>query len=125
MTREQQAARKAISLIEGNLAGQMDGTHHLVLETFDGRVYRVDPDASRIQRIEPDGTVRITDLVQLEGEANPMWADEGETVCDFGFDLPVGESISDLDWERMQELRAEAKRIEDDKNYYRERGEAA
>ena len=127
MTREQVAAREAISLIEGNLAGIMDD-RTLVLETFDGRLYRVDEDASHIQRIEPDGTVRTTDLVQLEAEADPMWT-EREDVDPYAFDPFAREDLrgvpddfhSDREAERVDFWR----KVEDDKRYWRESGEAA
>lgn len=123
MTREQQQAREVISLYEGGerLAGIMDGSY-LVLETWDGRIYRVDPDASRIQVSDRKQT---TDLTELEtaisdpdyfGERDDFYEEES-------YEAPG--PVTDFHSDREADLRAEAKRIEDDKTYYRERGEAA
>lgn len=125
MTREQEAAREVISLYEGGerLAGIMDG-NYLVLETWDGRVYKVDRDASRIlvsDRKFP------TDLAELETAiSDPDYfgaRDEGQYPDD-PFEHYPG-PVTDFHSDRWAELRAEAKRIEDDKEFYRQRGEAA
>jgi hypothetical protein len=129
ITREQRDAREVISLYEGGerLAGIMDGSY-LVLETWDGRIYRVDPDAEAIQIIEGGKVVRTTDWAQLDGESSPLWhPDPDDEPYDDGLyaDPGIPGPVTDFHSDREADLRAEAKRVEDDKTYYRERGEAA
>ena len=129
MTREQQSAREVISLYEGGerLAGIMDGSY-LVLETWDGRIYRVDPDASRIWVSDWN---RYTDLTELETAISDTdyFGERDDFLCEMdGDELLTYEApgpVTDFHSDRWADLRAEAKRVEDDKTYYRERGEAA
>jgi hypothetical protein len=123
VTREQQSAREVISLYEGGerLAGIMDGSY-LVLETWDGRIYRVDPDASRIWVSDWN---RYTDLSELETAISDpdYFGARDDFYEEDAYEAPG--PVTDFHSDRWAELRAEAKRIEDDKTYYRERGEAA
>lgn len=125
MTREQHQAREVISLYEGGerLAGIMDGSY-LVLETWDGRIYRVDPDASRIQVSDRKQTTDLTELETAISDPD-YFGERDDFLCEMDGDELLTYPVTDFHSDRCADLRAEAKRVEDDKTYYRERGEAA
>ncbi len=125
MTRDQERARELVALIEGtNLECRMAG-NDLILTSEMGQTYRIDPDA---EAIWINGKKR-TDLTGLEMlYDDPMF---GAAHCDPG-DMPdhrelrseISPPVTDYHEDRWADLRAEAKRIEDDREFYR-RQEAA
>lgn len=120
MTRDQERARELISVIEGtNLtADESDG--HLTLTSELGQVYVID----REGRWHCNNG-RRGDTTALEMEADdPMWYAPPDPA-----DMPDHRELrqgdesappaTDYYEDHVRELRAEAKRIEDDREFYR------
>lgn len=129
MTREQLSAREAIATLEGELTSREDG-RYLVCTTFDGRVYRIDPDARRIWRTDfnEHGYVcatRMFDLCELEEMvANPMlFGGPSAPPEDIPRDDELYEDVyarerTDYEEERAIEMAEDRQRIQWDEDYY-------
>lgn len=123
MTRDQERARELISLIEGTNLVAEETDRHLTLTSETGQSYVIDREGRW-----SCNNGRRGDTTALEMEADdPMWYAPPDPA-----DMPdhrelrheIAPPLSDYHEDRLEELRAEAKRIEDDREFYR-RQEAA
>lgn len=123
MTRDQERATDLIRLIEGTNLTICEEDHLLTLTSETGQVYTVDREGRW-----SCNNGRRGDTTALEMEADdPMWYAPPDPA-----DMPdhrelrheISPPLSDYHEDRIEELRAEAKRIEDDREFYR-RQEAA
>lgn len=125
VTSDQERARSLIARIEGtNLECHQEGDRWVIKSEL-GAIYTVDRDAEFIWR---NGWTKPRDLSDLEmeaddpmfGAANPLdQPDHNEGAVE-----APGALLTDLDEESRADLRAEAQRVEQDREFYR-RQEAA
>ena len=123
MTRDQERARELVSLIEGTNLVAEETDRHLTLTSEMGQSYVIDREGRWTCN-----NGRRGDTTALEMEAgDPLWYAPPDPE-----DMPdhrelrheIAPPLSDYHEDRLEELRAEAKRIEDDREFYR-RQEAA
>ena len=118
MTRDQERARELIATIEGTNLTVCEEDHLLTLTSETGQVYTIDREGRW-----SCNNGRRGDTTALEMEADdPLWYAPPDPA-----DMPdhrelrheIAQPLSDYHEDRLEELRAEAKRIEDDREFYR------
>ena len=123
MTRDQERARELISLIEGTNLEVVETPLNVVITSEMGQRYTVDREGRwRCNNGRKGDTTDLEMEVDhpLTGAINPLDApDHNEGVVE----APT--YLTDFDADRYAEFAAEAKRVQDDCEHYKQLGKAA
>lgn len=120
MTRDQERARELISLIEGTNLEVEEGPYAITITSETGQRYTVDREGHwRCNNGKRGDTTDLEMEVDdpMVGAVNPLDApDHNEGVVG-----ALRGHLTDFDYDRYSEFAAEAKRVQDDCDYYRQR----